>query len=161
VKNRINKVKVFQLFVVNTLTILFIWMGVVYLYQEQYLIGTITIITGILLVAIGSSLKNKSRRIFKEEEDRKIIVRLKSEDEGYEGLMLSPNEGYLIGMPSVLTFLLISIASLVLLFHYDFRWYWSLPMAVLISILSQVLLFLLGFFSAGLINKTRLIKVND
>jgi hypothetical protein len=147
-KMRTNKLKVFELYVLRMLSIQFILLGVGFLINKQWWIGVSIIIISFLFGTIGQGLKHNRQRTSKDllkGQDWSIGEKADADSEA-----MTQEEGNLIGKPFLFTWFIVAITSILLLFHYDFKWYLTLPIAFFFGMFYPLLLFFLGVFLSGL-----------
>jgi len=66
---------------------------------------------------------------------------------------MTSEEGNLIGKPFVFTWFILCVTSVLILFHYDIKWYLTIPIAFVFGMFYPLLLFFLGIFLTGLTTK--------
>lgn len=148
-KIRINKLKIFEAYVLRILSIQFTLTGISYLIYKQWWIGIIVIIISFLFGTIGQGLKHNRQRSAKDlikGQDWNITEQ--GEEDG-----LTTEERHLIARPFFFTCWIVIITSVIILFHHDFRWYTALLLGLVTGIFYPLILFFLGIFWTRLTTK--------
>ncbi|MEI6821390.1 MAG: hypothetical protein WCL51_05615 [Bacteroidota bacterium] len=154
--------------VLNIMASIFIISGIVFLIKMWWLLGISTLIASIILYNISSKLKhfrteyynhllknleeeirNKVNNILSVEDKEKMLIKLQAEKETSETVLNAEKERILNSLGQT-TFILIVLTS-ILFFKYDFKWYFSIPLAIVIGGVVPYLLFGLGLLITKLI----------
>ena len=112
--------------------------GIIYLFNKEWFIGIFLIVMGFLMTSIVMSLKHNRTKSMKElsegnafnENDKRNELTTEEADEIGRGINQA---AYILG-----------ITAAVLFFHYDFKWYFAIPIGLVIGAILPPLLLGLG-----------------
>jgi hypothetical protein len=148
---RTNKLKIFEAYVLRSLSIQAMLIGIIYLLYKEWLFGIIIIIVSFLYGSIGQGLKHnkiKSSGELLTGQDWNII-------ENGEDIDMTTEEGHLIGKPILFTIIVSSLIAILIFFFQNYKWYSALPLGLIIGISYPLLLL---FISIIITNKIYLKK---
>ena len=150
-ETQINKLKIFEAYVLRFLSVDFILIGIFYLFLKDWTAGIFLIITSFFFGFIGQGLKHNISRSATElskGQDFNFV-----EQGNHKGGIAEENRS--IGKSLMYTSWIVILTSGFLLFHHDFRWYLTIPVALVIGLLLPSIMFYFGVSMVRMFSKIK------
>ena len=137
-----TETKILEKYVLGILDISLILEGVFYLFYKEWLIGFFLIVMSFFMTNIVMSLKNNRNKSNKELANR---TDLNITDENSEEL--TTEEADEIGRAINQAAYILATTAIVMLFHYDIKWYFAIPIGFIIGVFLPPILLRLGMLA--------------
>jgi hypothetical protein len=147
-KTQTNKLKLFEVYVLRLISYQFLLTGILYFLFKQWWTGSFIFVMWFLFGVIGQGLKHNRERSLKEltkGQDWDLSI-------SYEDGILAEKQ---VIKPFIQTIFIVSITSVILLLHHNFRFYIALPIGLLIGFIYPFLFFFIGIYIDRLICKIK------
>jgi len=119
-----------------------VWIGmgilaIVYLLKHKWIMGIFFIAMAFLIGVVAASLHKNKKAAELANGYPKLKDALRKETE-----LLNQNDSYKMGKATMGLAIILGLATLVLLLYYKIRWYFAIPLSIVIAWLTPVILFL-------------------
>jgi len=127
--------KLYDLYVLKLFWLIFIILGIFYLYHRDWISGAFFAVAWFFIGGIGGWL-------YPEMSPKELAqgTSPSKEEMANADSEMSPEESYLIAKANMKLSVLIGLSSVVILWHSDLRWYFVILLGILIGWISSVVI---------------------